>query len=81
MFLVSSPKPIDPPLKDLADQIEQQSPNLSVLAARQFIYFVEQTPVEVTIAEPRNTIFLKNLSFVLGLNFHRPQLLRKLRIY
>lgn len=53
MFLASSAKLIDPQLRDLVDQIEKQSPGLSVLAARQFRYSQYQTPVDVTITEPR----------------------------
>ena len=36
------------------DKIEQQSPSLSVLAARQFRYSLLQTQVQLTISEPRN---------------------------
>jgi methyltransferase-like protein len=53
MFLTSSAKPIDDNLKNMADEIEAQSPGLSVLAARQFRYSLRQTHVEVTIKEPR----------------------------
>ncbi len=53
MIFASSPKQIDPQLRDLVEQIETQSPGLSVLAARQFRYSLHQTPVEVTISEPR----------------------------
>lgn len=53
MFLVSSAKPIDPQLRESVDNIEQQSPSLSVLAARQFRYSLLQTQVQLTISEPR----------------------------
>ncbi|MBE9183230.1 hypothetical protein IQ270_00440 [Microcoleus sp. LEGE 07076] len=54
MFLVSSPKPIDPQLQEFVQQIEKQSPaGISVLAGRQFRYCLEQISVEVTISEPR----------------------------
>ena len=53
MFLASSAKPIDDNLKNLVDEIEAQSPSLSVLAARQFRYSLRQTPVEINIKEPR----------------------------
>ncbi len=53
MFLTSSTKPIDPNLSGIVQQIEQQNPGLSVLAARQFRCARRQTPLEVTISEPR----------------------------
>lgn len=53
MFLASSTKPIDSNLSAIAEQIEQQNPGLSVLAARQFRCAKRQTPLEVTISEPR----------------------------
>ncbi|MCW5312748.1 hypothetical protein GTQ43_02460 [Nostoc sp. KVJ3] len=53
MFLASSAKPIDDNLKNFGDEIEAQSPSLSVLAARQFRYSLRQTPIEVNIKEPR----------------------------
>jgi hypothetical protein len=53
MFLASSTKPIDSNLSAVVEQIEQQNPGLSVLAARQFRCARRQTPLEVTISEPR----------------------------
>lgn len=53
MFLASSTKPIDTNLSGIVEQIEQQNPGLSVLAARQFRCAKRQTPLEVTISEPR----------------------------
>lgn len=53
MFLASSTKPIDSNLSGIVEQIEQQNPGLSVLAARQFRCAKRQTPLEVTISEPR----------------------------
>ncbi|WP_341738544.1 hypothetical protein [Microcoleus sp. CAWBG640] len=53
MSLASSTKPIDSNLSSLVAQIEQQNPGLSVLAARQFRCAKRQTPLEVTISEPR----------------------------
>jgi hypothetical protein len=53
MFLASSTKPIDSNLSVIVEQIEQQNPGLSVLAARQFRCANRQTPLEVTISEPR----------------------------
>jgi hypothetical protein len=53
MLLPSSTKQIDANLSSLAKQIEKQNPGLSVLVARQFRLAVRQTPLEVTISEPR----------------------------
>ncbi len=53
MFLASSTKPIDTNLSAIVEQVEQQNPGLSVLAARQFRCARRQTPLEVTISEPR----------------------------
>lgn len=53
MLLASSTKQIDANLSSLAQQIEKQNPGLSVLAARQFRLAVRQTPLEVTVSEPR----------------------------
>lgn len=52
MSPTSSAKPIDANLISLVEQIEQHQ-NLSVLAARQFRYKLLQTPVDVSITEPR----------------------------
>lgn len=68
MFLVSSPKPIDPQLQDFAQQIEKQSPaGISVLAGRQFRYLVEQISVEVTISEPRKFNILEEFILRAGM--------------
>jgi hypothetical protein len=53
MLLASSTKQIDANLSSLAKQIEKQNPGLSVLVARQFRLAVRQTPLEVTVSEPR----------------------------
>ncbi|WP_377474555.1 MAG: hypothetical protein P2A85_18500 [Microcoleus anatoxicus] len=53
MFLASSTKQIDSNLSAIVEQIEQQNPGLSVLVARQFRCAKRQTPLEVTISEPR----------------------------
>jgi hypothetical protein len=53
MLLASSTKEIDANLSSLAKQIEKQNPGLSVLVARQFRLAVRQTPLEVTVSEPR----------------------------
>ncbi|MEG3876374.1 hypothetical protein QT972_03175 [Microcoleus sp. herbarium7] len=68
MFLVSSPKPIDPQLQEFAQQIEKQSPaGISVLAARQFRYCLEQISVEVTISEPRKFNILEEFILRAGM--------------
>lgn len=68
MFLVSSPKPIDPALQEFAQQIEKQSPaGISVLAARQFRYCLEQISVEVTISEPRKFNILEEFILRAGM--------------
>lgn len=68
MFLVSSPKPIDPQLQDFVQQIEKQSPaGISVLAGRQFRYSLEQISVEVTISEPRKFNILEEFILRAGM--------------
>ncbi|MFB2881479.1 hypothetical protein [Floridanema aerugineum] len=72
MFLASSPKPIDANLKETADKIEQQSPGLSVLAARQFRYGVSQVSLEVTISEPRKFNVLEEFILRAGIELEPP---------
>jgi hypothetical protein len=72
MFLQSAAKPIDDSLKKLVDEIEAQSPGLSVLAARKFRYSLYQTPVEVTIKEPRNLNVLEEFIIRAGLELNPP---------
>ena len=72
IFLTSSAKPIDPKLKDLVEEIEQQSPSLSVLAARQFRYCVSQTPVQVTISKPRKLNVLEEFILRAGVELAPP---------
>jgi hypothetical protein len=68
MFLVSSPKPIDPQLQDFVQQIEKQSPaGISVLAGRQFRYSLEQISVEVTISDPRKFNILEEFILRAGM--------------
>ncbi|HBK97865.1 MAG TPA: hypothetical protein DD001_11365 [Microcoleaceae bacterium UBA10368] len=68
MFLISSPKPIDPALQEFAQQIEKQSPaGISVLAGRQFRYCLEQISVEVTISEPRKFNILEEFILRAGM--------------
>jgi len=72
MFLASSAKPIEPKLKNLVDEIEAQSPGLSVLAARQFRYSLRQTLLEVTIKEPRQFNVLEEFIIRAGLEIVPP---------
>lgn len=68
MFLVSSPKPINPQLQEFVKQIEKQSPaGISVLAARQFRCCLEQISVEVTISEPRKFNILEEFILRAGM--------------
>ncbi len=72
MFFASSPKPIDDNLKKLVDEIEAQSPSLSVLAARQFRYSLRQTPVELNIKEPRQFNVLEEFIIRAAIEFQPP---------
>ncbi|WP_445628326.1 hypothetical protein [Nostoc sp. DSM 114167] len=72
MFLASSAKPIDDNLKNLVDEIEAQSFSLSVLAARQFRYSLLQTPVEVSIKEPRQFNVLEEFIIRAAIEFQPP---------
>jgi hypothetical protein len=68
MFLVSSPKPIDPQLQNFVQQIEKESPaGISVLAGRQFRYLLEQISVELTISEPRKFNILEEFILRAGM--------------
>jgi hypothetical protein len=69
MFLASSTKQIDANLSSLAKQIEKQNPGLSVLAARQFRLAVRQTPLEVTLSEPRKFNVLEEFILSAGIEF------------
>ncbi|MEH2162487.1 MAG: hypothetical protein V7K38_15945 [Nostoc sp.] len=72
MSLASTDKPIDKNLKDVVNEIEAQSPNLSVLAARQFRYSLRQTPVEVNIKEPRQFNVLEEFIIRAAIEFQPP---------
>jgi hypothetical protein len=72
MFHASYAKPIDDSLKNLAHEIEAQSSNLSVLAARQFRYNLGQTLVEVTIKEPRQFNVLEEFIIRAGIELKPP---------
>ncbi|MBX9257242.1 hypothetical protein H1Q63_25525 [Desmonostoc muscorum CCALA 125] len=72
MSLASSAKSIDDNLKKLVEEIEAQSPNLSVLAARQFRYSLRQTPVEVNIKDPRQFNVLEEFIIRAAIEFQPP---------
>ncbi|MBW4574156.1 MAG: hypothetical protein KME08_02605 [Aphanothece sp. CMT-3BRIN-NPC111] len=72
MFLTSSAKPIAPELRESVDKIEQQSPGLSVLAARQFRYSLSQITVKVTISEPRKSNVLEEFILRAGIELEPP---------
>lgn len=69
MFLASSNKPIDDSLKTLVEEITAQNPHLSVLAARQLRYSLQQTTVELTITEPRPLNVLEEFIIRAGIEF------------
>ncbi|WP_193196722.1 hypothetical protein [Nostoc sp. MG11] len=72
MFLASSAKPIDSKLKNFVDEIEAQSPSLSVLAARQLRYSLYQTLLEATIKEPREFNVLEEFIIRAGIELDPP---------
>ncbi|MEO6861131.1 MAG: hypothetical protein ABI180_06270 [Microcoleus sp.] len=78
MLLASSAKQIDANLSSLAAQIEQQNPNLSVLAARQFRFAIRQTPLEVAISEPREFNVLEEFILRAGVEFDPAPTLQEL---
>lgn len=78
MFLASSTKPIDSNLSSLAEQIEQQNPGLSVLAARQFRFAIRQTPLEVAVSEPREFNVLEEFILRAGVEFEPAPTLKEL---
>lgn len=72
MFLASSAKPIEPQMQKWVDEIEAQSPGVSVLAARQFRYSMCQIPLEVTITEPRRFNVLEEFVLRAGIELNPP---------
>ncbi|URD52949.1 hypothetical protein [Chroococcidiopsis sp. CCNUC1] len=72
MFLTSSNKPIEPQLSEQVDKIEQQSPSLSVLAARQFRYKVYQTELEVKLSKRRQFNVLEEFVLRAGIELIPP---------
>ncbi|WP_228045746.1 MULTISPECIES: hypothetical protein [unclassified Tolypothrix] len=78
MFLASSNKPIDDSLKNLVEEIPAQNPHLSVLAARQLRYSLQQTTVELTITEPRPLNVLEEFIIRAGIEFDPPPTAKEL---
>ncbi|MBN3944411.1 hypothetical protein [Nostoc sp. NMS9] len=72
MFFTSFAKPIDDNLRNFVGEIEAQSSSLSVLAARQFRYSLRQTPVEVSIKEPRQFNVLEEFIIRAAIEFQPP---------
>lgn len=72
MFLASSAKAIDSQMQKWVDELEAPRPEFSVLAARQFRYNVHQTPVEVTISEPRKFNVLEEFVLRAGIELNPP---------
>ncbi|TVP55832.1 MAG: hypothetical protein EA343_24790 [Nodularia sp. (in: Bacteria)] len=72
MFLAAAAKPIDDKLINLAEEITAQNPDLSVLAAREFRYSLHQTPVELSIKEPREFNVLEEFIIRAGIEFTPP---------
>ncbi|CEJ46512.1 phospholipase D-like domain-containing protein [Umezakia ovalisporum] len=72
MFLAFASKPIDEKLINLAEEITAQNPHLSVLAAREFRYSLLQTPVEISIQEPRKFNLLEEFIIRAGIEFSPP---------
>lgn len=72
MFFTSSARVVDSQLQKLVDEVEAQSSYLSVLAARQFRYSLHQTPVEVTISEPRKFNVLEEFILRAGIELDPP---------
>lgn len=69
MFLTSSAKPIDNQLQETANQIEDKTPSVSVLAARQFCYSLIQIPIEVTVTTPDPLNLIEEFILRAGLEF------------
>ena len=78
MLLASSTKEIDSNLSSLAAQIEKQNSGLSVLVARQFRFAIRQTPLEVTVSEPREFNVLEEFILRAGVKFEPAPTLKEL---
>ncbi|GAX34736.1 hypothetical protein [Nodularia sp. NIES-3585] len=72
MFLAATAKPIDEKLRNLVDEITAENPDLSILAAREFRYSLHQTPVELSIKEPREFNVLEEFIIRAGIEFTPP---------
>lgn len=71
MFHNFSNRPIDPVLKNIVAEIEK-NPRLSVLAARQFHYACQQTPIEITISQSRRFNVIEEFIFRAGVDLNPP---------
>lgn len=69
MFLTSSAKPIDNQLQETVNRIEDKTPSVSVLAARQFCYSLIQIPIEVTVTTPNPLNLIEEFILRAGLEF------------
>jgi len=72
MFQESSDKVIDQNLQALAKDIENQSPALSVLAARNFRYKIQQNFMEVNVSKPRPYNILEELLLQAAMELEPP---------
>ncbi len=72
MFLGAAAKPIEKKLINLVEEITAQNPHLSVLAAHEFRYSLHQTPVEISIQEPREFNVLEEFIIRAGIEFSPP---------
>ena len=71
MFLNSSTRLIDPVLNDIVAEIEQ-SPALSVLAARQFSHALLQTPIKITSTKYRQFNAIEEFIFRAAVDLESP---------
>jgi hypothetical protein len=72
MFHGVTAKPIDKHLQNLVEEITAENPHFTILAAREFRYSVNQTPVEISIQEPREFNILEEFIIRAGLEFSPP---------
>jgi hypothetical protein len=72
MFHGVAAKPIDQKLQKLVEEITAENPHLAILAAREFRYIINQTPVEIYIQEPREFNILEEFIIRAGLEFSPP---------
>lgn len=72
MFSTSPTKSIDSQLNDLVEQIENDCPTLSVLAARQLSDRLYQTPVTIKVTKPRTFNVLEEFILRASMEFVPP---------